>query len=416
MADSIKLTFIHDDSADTPICTEPSYNEVYSFFQDIIHVATPEETALGAGYFQVIPAYRSSFNAGPSEPVEVTYRVVDFSQINNGGEITITGTNYWDLFVNGPNGTPPSDFIVYDISLAHGRVSLESFQFNPSLYDPTANIEITFFKDGNSKTVPEPEVYPSVARSLDKLVDKMEGNTVKVPGDEKTFETGFSYTTTHQTIDSEDGPSIFVNLTGTLDDLPEWTEQKCTVQLLHSGEIVESVPMTLFTEYVPIDSDNADSDNVEYAVTEYYTGTNSFPQTDYFKIVLSVLDGEGNPPDHNLSLQYYKRVIMAKGSSLAFFKDLPPSDKGYYHPADYTIRFVGAAESKTVPAYETYKEAVPSVERSMWKIAELYESNKDSITLGNTTLTESDLVKLLSIINDEDEGASSGGYVPPSMQ
>ena len=53
---------------------------------------------------------------------------------------------------------------------------------------------------------------------------------------------------------------------------------------------------------------------------------------------------------------------------------------------------------------ETYKEAVPSVERSMWKIAELYGTNKDSITLGNTTLTESDLVKLLSIINNEDEG------------
>ena len=186
MADSIQLIFTYDDSVDAMVCAEPSYNEVYSFFQDIIHVATPEEAALGVDSLLAIPSYRSSLNVvGIFGPAEVTYRVVDSSQVNDESqyEIAITGTNYWDLFVNGPNGIPPSDFIVYDVTLNTEieMVSLENCITNPpspSFGDDTT-IEITFYKDdegSDQKTVPEPEVYPSVARSLDKIIDKMEGN------------------------------------------------------------------------------------------------------------------------------------------------------------------------------------------------------------------------------------------------
>lgn len=405
MADSIKISFLPETVSEGGELQNvrfyntgnPSFSEIKSFFQDITHVLTQEEAETGDNNILAnIPHYETIVKATENQVStsrSAEYSVIDMSQVGmNSTQIIIT--NNWEMA-----GSDPDGFFSLFVKMnpepngQDGYLAID--QVSPSI----TKIEITFCKNGDSKKVSEPEVYPSVARSLDKLVDKMEGNTVEVPGDKKIFETGFSYTTTHQTIDSEDGPSIFVKLEGTLDDLPEWTEQECTVQLLHSGEVIKSQLMALSTEHVPMGSDD-----VEYAVTEYYAGTN--PLSDYFKIVLSVLDGEGNPPT-TLGAKYQKRVIMAKGTSLSFFSDIPESDKGNSHPSDYTIRFVGGAVPKTVPAYETYKEAVPSIEQSMWKIAELYGANKDSITLGNTTLTESDLAKLLSIINDEDEGADT---------
>lgn len=185
MADSIKIIFNYDQEMDDFLLAQPSYEEIIAFFQDIIHVITPEEMSAGPDFVASLPHYNTSVHAIDAfGPAEVTYSVVDLSQFQEDPGITIFATNYWD-YLNPQNRPeiPPNDFIYYSLTTdsSLGEVYIDSFQTNPPGADEADTIEFTFYKDGggsDSNAVPEPEVYPSVARSLDKIVDKMEGNEV----------------------------------------------------------------------------------------------------------------------------------------------------------------------------------------------------------------------------------------------
>ena len=388
MTDSIKLIFTYDDSVDAMVCTKPSYNEVYSFFQDIIHVVTPEEAALGIDSILAIPSYRSSLNVvGIFGPAEVTYRVFDSSQVNGDSLIEITGTNYWDQAFSPIVGERPLDFIVYGVALNTGieMVSLADCITNPPSSGDATTIEITFFKDDNSKTVPEPEVYPSVARSLDKLVDKMEGNTVEVPGDPKVFETAFDYKIVNGIFQGH----IYEPFT--LND-----EEEVTVELVHDNSVLSSLKLYKYiSEYPGSDKmvqvigyaypkDPVGAADVFTIATDCESLPNLIGQfsavgqcyTDFF---------EGKLP---FPENYFGEMPTQPGREPYTDQQLYSDDYGLY------LRFTGSVESKTVPAYETYKEAVPSVERSMWKIAEMFtpeskdENKEDSETVYDVNNTD----------------------------
>ena len=131
-----------------------------------------------------------------------------------------------------------------------------------------------------------------------------------------------------------------------------------------------------------------------------YNSTN-YPET-YRAIIgqmvpVSIVPSGGYIPDAEFSGRF--EVVMTKDPDEEPEPTPTKSEPEAYPSIERSLdKIVDKMEGKDS---DVYKESVPSVERSMWKIAELYGTNKDSITLGNTTLTESDFEKLLFIINDE---------------
>lgn len=201
----------------------------------------------------------------------------------------------------------------------------------------------------------EPAAYPSIERSLDKIVDKMEGNTVLVPGECVNYDCMFEYSfingtfaaqTTYQGWGDPDSENVVL--------APPLTADKVTMQIVKNNVVLSEIKLRKddTSKLAPV------LNGVMYVSDGFYDVIRTG--------VVYILDKTPGIMDAGL--------VMGEDDS---FFDVLPETPGGYEESDCILRFVEGGADKNVPAYEVFKEAVPSIERSMWKIADLFEVTKN---------------------------------------
>ncbi len=337
---------------ESSVLDSPDIATFIQYVEDIAIDFAPGSEEDEKKLFELMMSNRYNVSVELNKTIECSYAVY-MQKIERQGStaygvsLVVGNDIFWDSTIKEMmNGGDPGDAdgIGFNVTItpkfATNRVSY-SCNIRPVTSEAVAiSLEYTnviLTKTPYKKAEPKIQAYPSIERSLDKIVDKMEGNMVTSGEQTKVYTAGPEVDSGAILIDYHEG-DFPAGLNGSI-------EFVINDDVLYSGNAVT------------METTDPDTGNSVIVITSPDFDGQDMSSADFI-IVEQTADGQAISAFSPISESFMQKVM----------EYLNDEDSRLTAPITVTAKF-----AKTVPAYEVFKEAVPSVEHSLYKIADLLE-------------------------------------------